>query len=129
MCSYEPGDHEPTTLWKESWHASRRFRRCYSCQAIIAVGERYLHVFYVMHGDGANTHTLCEFCGEAMQAFAAEHGGWHCDVVELLTECSDDGEHAPEDDPWRFRLWLIGLNARRSKWAYGSALAQAWGVQ
>jgi hypothetical protein len=61
-------DYDPPIFYNRTLPRSRKKRRCYECDAIIGLGERYERVAGMWDGgDGVTTFHTCERCVDLRQ--------------------------------------------------------------
>jgi hypothetical protein len=115
-------------VWRESEQRARKVYRCYSCGALVLPGETYRRIFSVYEGD-ASDMPICEICSAASDAFCEAHDlGGMSDVRSFVQDCASDGDYPRTEDPWRYWLFLIDLNERRSQWEFAHRVAQSFAV-
>ena len=92
MCTVEY-ENEPS-VWREEHRKARKPHRCDTCSAPIAIGERYLSVFWVDDGE-PRTERQCAACNALSARFSEEHKvGTACpsSLLAFLDECADYGD-------------------------------------
>ena len=108
MCTVEYDD--PPSVWREEYRKARKPHRCDTCSAPIAVGERYLSVFWVDDGE-PRTERQCTPCDEISERFSKEHNvGRACpsSLLYFLDECANHGD---EDS----KRWKVACDEIRER--------------
>jgi hypothetical protein len=104
---------EYCTVWRESAHRSRKYRRCGCCGGRIRPGGVYVNHFSIFDGD-TSTANICQACWFIREEFREAHHVtlFPGTVREYLEECivseEDEGESAQ-----RWRRLLKALKRRK----------------
>lgn len=117
MCEVSFDEH--ASVWKESTYtAKRKPRPCDCCGGTVAIGERYVKVFFIFDGEATSEYS-CLPCIATRDLFKKHHEGHYTNpsgMPDMLVECVSeestyDGD-ADEDVPNEIgAMWQRELDA------------------
>lgn len=127
MCEVSFDEH--ASVWDESTHtAKRKPRKCDCCGGIVALGARYVKVFWIFDGE-ASVEYSCVPCIATRDLFKKHHEGHYTSpsgMPDLLTECvseeekydEESDEYVPNETGLMWKRELDAMAERRGRAQY-----------